>query len=52
MKGKLLETAKNAAHIATRAGANVFVAGSAVFNDPEGPAHAIATLTKLAEAAQ
>ena len=36
---------------ATRAGANVFVAGSAVFNDPEGPAHAIATLTQLAEAA-
>ncbi len=36
---------------ATRAGANVFVAGSAVFNDPEGPEHAIATLRGLAESA-
>ena len=36
---------------ATRAGANVFVAGSAVFKDPEGPEHAIATLRSLAEAA-
>lgn len=36
---------------ATLAGANVFVAGSAVFNDPEGPAHAIATLRQLAAGA-
>ena len=36
---------------ATAAGANVFVAGSAVFNDPEGPEHAIANLRGLAEAA-
>lgn len=36
---------------ATRAGANVFVAGSAVFKDPEGPEHAISTLRSLAEAA-
>ena len=36
---------------ATRAGANVFVAGSAVFSDPEGPEHAIASLRELAEAA-
>ncbi len=36
---------------ATRAGANVFVAGSAVFADPEGLDHAIATLRSLAEAA-
>lgn len=35
---------------ATRAGANVFVAGSAVFNDPEGLEHAIATLRSMAEA--
>jgi ribulose-phosphate 3-epimerase len=35
---------------ATRAGGNVFVAGSAVFNDPDGPEHAIATLRSLAEA--
>lgn len=34
---------------ATSAGANVFVAGSAVFNDPEGPEHAIASLRELAE---
>ena len=37
---------------ATEAGANVFVAGSAVFADPEGPEHAIATLRGLAEAAR
>ncbi len=37
---------------ATRAGANVFVAGSAVFKDPEGPDHAIDTLRSLAEAAR
>jgi ribulose-phosphate 3-epimerase len=36
---------------ATAAGANVFVAGSAVFNDPEGPEHAIGGLRALAEAA-
>ncbi len=36
---------------ATRAGANVFVAGSAVFNDPEGLDHAIADLRARAEAA-
>ncbi len=36
---------------ATDAGANVFVAGSAVFRDPEGPEHAIANLRALAEAA-
>ena len=36
---------------ATTAGANVFVAGSAVFNDPEGLEHAIANLRGLAEAA-
>jgi ribulose-phosphate 3-epimerase len=35
---------------ATRAGANVFVAGSAVFKDPEGLEHAIATLRSMAEA--
>lgn len=35
---------------ATKAGANVFVAGSAVFKDPEGPEHAIATLRSMAEA--
>ncbi|MGI9622047.1 MAG: ribulose-phosphate 3-epimerase [Acidimicrobiales bacterium] len=34
---------------ATRAGANIFVAGSAVFNDPEGIEHAIAHLRSLAE---
>ena len=36
---------------ATTAGANVFVAGSAVFRDPEGPENAITTLRSLAEAA-
>lgn len=36
---------------ATRAGANVFVAGSAVFRDPEGADHAITHLRSLAEAA-
>lgn len=33
------------------AGANVFVAGNAVFKAPDGPAHAIAELRRLAEAA-
>ena len=36
---------------ATRAGANVFVAGSAVFGHDDGPAAAIAELRALAEAA-
>ena len=34
---------------ATAAGANVFVAGSAIFNHPEGPATAIAALREIAE---
>jgi len=34
------------------AGANVFVAGSALFNDPDGPAHAISTFVANAEAAR
>ena len=33
---------------ATKAGANVFVAGSAVFNHPDGPAEAIKNLRKIA----
>ena len=33
---------------ATKAGANVFVAGSAVFNHPDGPAEAIQNLRKIA----
>jgi ribulose-phosphate 3-epimerase len=33
---------------ATRAGANVLVAGSALYRDPQGPAHAVATLRALA----
>ena len=33
---------------ATKAGANVFVAGSAVFNPPDGPAEAIQNLRKIA----
>ncbi len=37
---------------ATAAGANVFVAGSAVFSDPEGPEHAITALRTLAHEAQ
>ncbi len=37
---------------AAKAGANVFVAGSAVFNDPDGPQSAIANLRSLAEATQ
>lgn len=37
---------------ATRAGANVFVAGSAVFGHPDGPAAAITELRSLAEAAR
>jgi ribulose-phosphate 3-epimerase len=37
---------------AARAGGNVFVAGSAVFGDPEGPEHAIATMRSLAEQAR
>lgn len=36
---------------ASEAGANVFVAGSAVFNNPKGFGHAIAELRALAEAA-
>jgi ribulose-phosphate 3-epimerase len=36
---------------AAAAGANVFVAGSAVFSDPAGPEHAISTLRALAEGA-
>ena len=35
---------------AARAGANVLVAGSALFRDPEGLAHAVAELRGLAEA--
>jgi ribulose-phosphate 3-epimerase len=34
------------------AGANVFVSGSALFKDPEGPDHAITTFVGLAEAAR
>ncbi len=34
------------------AGANVFVSGSALFNDPEGPEHAITTFVETAEAAR
>lgn len=37
---------------AAAAGANVFVAGSAVFSDPEGPEHAIGALKTLAREAQ
>ncbi|WP_426572082.1 ribulose-phosphate 3-epimerase [Aquihabitans sp. McL0605] len=37
---------------ATTAGANVFVAGSALFRDPAGLAHAVADLRTRAEAAQ
>lgn len=37
---------------AAGAGANVFVAGSAVFNDPDGPEHAISNLRALAQAAR
>jgi ribulose-phosphate 3-epimerase len=37
---------------AVAAGANVLVAGSALFRDPEGLAHAVADLRKRAEAAQ
>jgi ribulose-phosphate 3-epimerase len=37
---------------AAAAGANVLVAGSALFRDPEGLAHAVADLRKRAEAAQ
>ena len=33
---------------ATKAGANVFVAGSAVFNHPDGPSEAIQNLRKIA----
>tara|TARA_X000000368_G_scaffold66146_2_gene47356 strand:+ start:55249 stop:55929 length:681 start_codon:yes stop_codon:yes gene_type:complete len=36
---------------ATKAGANVFVAGSAVFNHPNGPAKAIQDLRKIASSA-
>jgi ribulose-phosphate 3-epimerase len=34
---------------AARAGANVLVAGSALYRDPQGPAHAVATLRSLAD---
>jgi ribulose-phosphate 3-epimerase len=37
---------------AVAAGANVLVAGSALFRDPEGLTHAVTELRKLAEAAQ
>jgi ribulose-phosphate 3-epimerase len=37
---------------AARAGANVLVAGSALYRDPEGLAHAVADLRSRAEAAQ
>jgi ribulose-phosphate 3-epimerase len=37
---------------ATAAGANVLVAGSALYRDPEGLTHAVADLRKRAEAAQ
>src|SRR5947209_14727682 len=37
---------------AVSAGANVLVAGSALFRDPDGLAHAVADLRKRAEAAQ
>jgi ribulose-phosphate 3-epimerase len=36
---------------AARAGANVLVAGSALYRDPEGLAHAVAEIRRLAEAA-
>ena len=36
---------------ATHAGANVFVAGSAIFNHPDGPAKAIHNLRKIASSA-
>lgn len=34
------------------AGANVFVSGSALFEDPQGPEHAVTTFSELAEAAR
>src|SRR5690606_20157860 len=37
---------------ATAAGANVLVAGSALYRDPEGLTHAVTDLRKRAEAAQ
>jgi ribulose-phosphate 3-epimerase len=37
---------------AASAGANVLVAGSALYRDPEGLAHAVAELRGLAEAAR
>ena len=37
---------------AAAAGANVFVSGSALFRDPEGPRHATDEMRRLAEAAQ
>ena len=37
---------------AAAAGANVFIAGSALFRDPEGQAHAVSEIRALAEAAQ
>ncbi len=44
--------APNTIAAATTAGANVFVAGSALFRDPEGLAHAVSDLRARAEAAQ
>ncbi len=37
---------------AAAAGANVFIAGSALFRDPEGQAHAVSEIRSLAEAAR
>ncbi len=37
---------------AARAGANVLVAGSALFRDPEGLTHAVTDLRQRAEAAR
>ena len=37
---------------AAAAGANVFIAGSALFRDPEGQAHAVSEIRALAEAAR
>lgn len=44
--------APNTIAAATTAGANVFVAGSALFRDPEGLAHAVSDLRTRAQAAQ
>ena len=37
---------------AVRAGANMLIAGSALFRDPEGLPHAVAELRRLAEQAR